>query len=251
MSERFGEPPTHLDVGSSELHGDIKLVFGNDPCSECPPFNPTEIVNTDKGGRRRLNPRLSLLANNAISQMVEYDEIVGVDITNIDDPVTKHWAEVCSLKPYERLNPENLEEYRKLDHIDPNHERIKYIRADFSSNEDFKKFREQSPVEKYDIITFSTIFYQLSKYERLAMLVNAAHILSDDGLIIIQDASDGDFNKKYNYVTAVIDAYDLDAGPQDVLRWETGRCKRASIELGKLIFAEGKQTLKEALIVSE
>jgi hypothetical protein len=204
----------------------------------------------DTVGRRRLNPQLTAVTNFALSKCIEYSEVVGVDNTNIDDPLTKQWVQDCSLKPYELLDPLNLAEYRKLDQIDPKHERIKYIRADFSSNEDFKRFRAESPIEKYDIITFSTIFYQLNKYERMSMLVNAAHVLSDSGIIIIQDAPDGDFNTKYNYVTAVIDAYDLEAGPQDILRWETGRCKRASLELGKLIFTGGKQTLKEALLAS-
>ena len=66
------------------------------------------------------------------------------------------------------------------------------------------------------------------------MIVNALNLLSPDGIIIIQDAPDGNFAKKYNYTTSVIDGTDPRLDEHQILRWENGRCRRVKIEAGRL-----------------
>jgi hypothetical protein len=251
MPERFEAPPSYLDIGSSELHGQIKAVFGSDPDSECPPFSETEIVHREKVRTYRADQELSRLANVAISSLIEYGAVVGVDMTNIDDPLTKRWVEICSLKPYERADPANVEEFRLLDKIDPNHERIGFIRADFSSEEDFDLFREQSPVEKYDIVSIKTVLHQLRRQERINMLKHAREVMSDRGILIVQEFLGGNTSKKFNYLTEVVDMQLPNDDPQAIVRWENGRCRRGIFECGSILFGNKVQNIEEALLAQE
>lgn len=245
VRERFDEPPTHLDVGSSVLHGDIKLAFNQMHEPMRVPFGHIEVV---KGERNNNAPDryLTKLANIALQQQVEFGPMMGIDITDVDDPVTKQWVKSCSFYPDELLDERRVSEYDELDQLDPNHERVKVFRDDFAAF-DFRKFREVSPVDTYDIITFSTVFYQVSPHERTAMLVNASQLLSPRGIIVIQDGVGGDFSKRFNYVTSVIDSTEDNPSEQTVFRWETPRCRKVMLGLGKISIGGKARTIGEAL----
>jgi hypothetical protein len=247
MGDRWDGAPSHLDVGSSRLHGDKKLVYENDPVYKVGRFGHMEILETTAYTDFRRNAYLSTLANMAVAESIEFGAVTGIDITNINNPRVGHWAKSCSLKPNELLIPEKKQEYELLDRIDPHHERIGFFRGDFSSNTDVRAFRQWSPVRSYDIITFSTVFYQGSKNKRHNMLVNAINMLSEDGIILVQDAPDGNFEKSFNYYSSVVDGLNINAGEQKILRWENGRCKRALLEDGRLIYPGGEQTTETAL----
>lgn len=245
LSDRYDEPPSHLDVGSSVMHGDIKLVYNRASEPARLPFGPIELTKKEKKSDETTD-YIQRLANTALKQHVEFGAVMGVDITNVDDPVTKQWIKSCSFYPDELLNESKVAEYSELDKLDPQHERVRFFRGDFT-NLDFKEFKDQSPVDTYDIITFSTIFYQVSRQEQTAMLVTASQLLSEKGIIVIQDAPDGDFAKKYNYITSVIDSTDDNPTEKPMIRWENGRCERAIFELGKLSIRGKYLTLAEAL----
>lgn len=242
LEDRFERPPTHLDVGSSVLHGDIKLAFNDVDV----PFGPIEIVKPTGEHSYERDQYFTKLANIALKQQVQFGSMVGVDITNVDDPVTRQWVKSCSFYPDELLDENKVREYKVLDELDPNHERVQVFRGDFA-NLDFKAFREVSPAEGYDIITFSTIFYQVETHERVAMLVNASQLLSDRGIIIIQDGIGGDFSKNYNYVTSVIDSTARHPSEQVILRWEKPRCQRAALGMGRFSLGGKLHTFGEAL----
>ena len=243
--ERFDEPPSHLDVGSSVLHGDIKLAFNRMHEPERVPFGHIDVVDRERSVATP-NRYLTELANTALRQQVEFGPMMGIDITDVDDPVTKQWVKSCSFYPDELLDKKRVSEYDELDRLDPHHERVQVFRGDFAAF-DFRKFRDVSPVESYDIITFSTVFYQVSPHERTAMLVNASQLLSPRGLIVIQDGVGGDFSKRFNYVTSVIDSTEDNPSEQTVLHWETPRCQRVMLGLGKISIGGKLRTLREAL----
>lgn len=246
IQDRFDDPPSHLDIGSSIMHGDIKLAYNRTQEPRQVPFGPMDIVEERERAAYAKNKCLTELANAALAQQVEFGPMMGIDITDVDDPVTRQWVKSCSFYPDELLNEARVEEYNELDRLDPNHERVKAFRGDFAAF-DFRAFRDASPVREYDIITFSTIFYQVSSRERTAMLVNASQLLSERGVIIIQDGIGGDFSKRFNYATSVIDSTDSNPTEQMLLRWETPRCRKAALSLGRIGVGGAQRTLREAL----
>jgi hypothetical protein len=249
MPDRFESPPHYLDIGSSELHGQIKTVFGNDLASECPPFSSTEFITVEKVRTHRLNPAITLFAHAIVSKYVEFGTVIGADMTNIDDPATQRWVEICSLKPYERADPANIEEFRLLNTIDPLHERIGFSRTDFTSPQDFSLFRETSSVDTYDIVSIKTVLHQIrNKTERDNMLQHAREIVNDNGIIVIQEFGNGNTSKKFNYLTEVIDMQLPNPEPQPMIRWENGRCKRGILEAGKILFGSREMTIEEAIL---
>lgn len=240
--DRFGDTPSHLDVGSSVLHGDIKLVYNRNGVSARVPFGDMQVYEPldDRGLRQlsagELRPRhdqvTTELANAALRRTVTFGDVIGVDITDVDDPAIKEWAKSCSFYPDELRDTKKVAEYDELDRLDPHHERVRFVKGDFANTHDVRTLRGMMNGNKFDIITFSTIFYQVDVRERHAMLVNAAQLLSDGGIILIQDAPDGNFETRYRYGASVIDSTRPELGEQQILRWKTPRCKEAMIGLG-------------------
>lgn len=247
MKDRFGSQPSHLDVGSSVLQGDVKLAFNNMPNFGIGVFNAIELLKNQQTNEIVVDHRLSNLANLAIKQRVEYSDMVGIDITSVNDEVIKQWAKSCSFYPDELRNKEKVAEYDLLSSLDPYHERVKFYRADFSEL-NLPEFKKWSPRQKFDIITFSTILYQVTESEKQQMLANARDLLSDNGVILVQDDPEGHFQKSFGYISSVYDGPNA-VESQDILRWENGRCNRAIVELGRVAF-DGctEKTLEQALI---
>lgn len=247
LQDRVGDRPSHLDVGSSLMHGSIKLAYSHVESDDRTGFGPMELSHhTDSLEDFVPSKRLTKLANRAIRQQVEYGSLMGIDITSIDDNVIRKWAMSCSFKPDELLDDRRKREFDYLDSLDREHNRIVFYEDDFSEL-NHQKFREKSPVKEYDIITFSTVLYQVSPKERLAMVTNAANYLSKEGIIIIQDAPDGNFSKPFNYYTEVIDGTDDNPKKQIMLRWENGRCRKAIAGLGRISLNGKSYNLTEAL----
>lgn len=244
-AERFDDSISILDIGSSVLHGGLKLLYENMPTSGVLPFKSMEVLSSAESKQR--DDRITTLANIALRESVAFGPVMGNDLTDIDDPSVRRWAKSCRFYPNELLKKKAVAEYDALDSLDPSHEKVHFFQGDFA-NLDRKRFAEVSPVAQWDIITFSTVFYQVSKQEQLAMLINASSLLSENGIIIIQDAPDGNFSKNFNYVTSVIDAL----APQNnrekpLLVWENGRCRKAVTGMGKLSVQGQLMTFEDAL----
>lgn len=239
--DRFGTEPSHLDIGSSVLQGSLKLAFNRAHYPRRVPFGDIQINKMDRSEKTEKDNTATRLANIALRSEVSFGPMMGIDITNVDDRAIKEWAKSCSFYPDELLDLEKVKEYDELDNLDPDHERVRFARVDFSDTRDVRRLRAVTNNERYDIITFSTIFYQVNLRERQAMLVNAAQFLSDEGVILIQDAPDGNFETPYNYRASVIDGTAPELGEQELLRWKTPRCKEAIIGLGK-VSIHGKLT---------
>lgn len=247
MEDRFKEEPSILDVGCSQMHGGKKLAYQAELGPKYGNFKNIELLDTSSE-TSTIDKRLSKVTNFIMKQHVDYGAMTGIDIRNIDDPAIKRFAKSCSFYPDELRNEDKVTQFEALDNLDPRHERVKFHVADISSDIDARNFRNQSEAKRYDIIIFSTVLYQVSPAEQIAMKVNAMNMLTDNGIIIVQDAPDGDFSKKYNYVTSVIDARQIEKGEQPLLRWATGRCLRAVPEAGRIAFKASKtQTITDRL----
>lgn len=247
MRDRLGDNPSVLDIGCSELHGGIKLVYSNQPDSMCKPFEPIQLSYNHHNRLFMPSKRLSRLSNLAIAQEIDYGEVVGVDITRIDDWHVKQWAKSCSFRTDELRDPAKEAEYDLLDTLDPQHQRVRFYNGDFSVETDVREFINQSPIDKYKIIIFSAILYQSEPDEQQAMLKHAYELLDEDGIILIQDDREGNFEQKYTFVASVIDAHDIDAGEQEIIRWESGRCKKGIVEDGLICLDGVKKNLSTML----
>lgn len=237
------ENPSHLDIGSSVLHGDLKLAYEQDGRYGFS-FSPIEIAYDRE--REQTDYRATELANVALAATVNFGVMTGIDITNIDDPAVRRWARDCSFYPDELLDNEKVGEYERLDRLDPLHKRVGFLQGDFAQM-DPRDILRLTPTDGYDIITFSTVFYQVSREDQLKMRINAYNLLSPNGIIIIQDARDGDFSKPYNYMTRVIDALAPSNPETPVIEWKSGRCKKAVAGMGKLSVSGTMLTLPDAL----
>ncbi len=250
LQDRLGKHPAHLDIGPSRMHGDKKLV-AQDLIGRTLPFGDVEIVSDydSETSSSIVDSRLTSMTKTVLGQSVEFGAMAGIDITNVTDPEVIKWVKNCSFYPDELLDASRVTEYDLLDSLDPNNERVTFFQGDFSSSYDLRRFKENSPVGQYDMITFSAVLYQYHKHpaKQYAMLVNAMNLLSPDGILVVQDAPDGNFAKKYNCVTAVRDGLDLESGYQELLIWEDARCNRAALGAGKLILGDEKLTITELI----
>ena len=254
--DRFGDEPSHLDVGSSVLHGQLKLAFGHNTPGDALSFGDIKLssqpeLNHDSITHEQVLHRertINALVNKALHQTVRFGAMMGTDITNVDDPSTKRWVESCSFYPDELSDITKRTEYSALEAVDPRHERVGFVRADFSNEGDLEKLHSTAPAGGYDIITFFTIFYQISAQERQRMLDHAAGLLSDNGIIVIQDAVDGNFSKDWNYTATIKDNARPDIDDQEILRWKTPRCNEARLGLGRLSLQGNTLPVDEALL---
>jgi hypothetical protein len=176
---------------------------------------------------------------------------MGVDITPLDAN-SLDWVKSCSFYPSELLDEELVREFdtlalastglspskrlsKKLYSLHP--QNLGFYHGDFSDDESMSNFLEQSPVEKFHVVTFLTIMHQLSDEERTAMLKRAKDYLHPDGLIIIQDFARVNPDspnqlefppdwQPYLYRTIVIDPTKPNEGPRELLYWDWGRCEK-------------------------
>ncbi len=250
LQDRLGEHPAHLDIGPSRMHGDKKLV-AHDLIGRTLPFGDVEIVSDydTETSLSVVDSRLTKMTKAVLGQGVEFGAMAGIDITDVTDPAVVKWVKNCSFYPDELLDTSRVAEYDLLDSLDPNNERVTFFQGDFASSYDLRKFKDISPVSQYDMITFSAVLYQYhnNPAKQYAMLVNAMNLLSPQGILVVQDAPDGNFAKKYNCVTAVRDGLDLEAGYQELLIWEDARCNRAALGAGKVILGDEKLTITELI----
>lgn len=253
IKDRFDHPPSILDVGSSIMQGPAKLAHTDANNPPYLPFDPIRFNRPETLHNPReavADHRLTALGNTALRRSLVLGEMYGVDIMDIDDPYTNMFAKSSSFYFDEFKDERRVKEFELLAKLDPLHERVKKFTGDFSDTNDIKKLMEVAPKNGFDVIIFSTIFYQLkSLHEQNAMLVNAANLLSDRGVIITQDGVRGDFSKLYNYVTSVRD--NLSSNPtadQEIFRWKTPRCKEAVLGMGRIAIGETEKTFEEALL---
>src|SRR5665213_233085 len=145
--KRLGRTPRVLDVGCS-LNLGLKQLAN----SEFFPFKPVELKQNgeiEETSTRQLNTML--MARFAIGKST------GIDIIN---PITdRDWVRSCSFYPKELLVPRAVMEFDDLiARIDP---KISFERFDFTDEVKFEDFKNKIGDTKYDMVTFSTIWYLL------------------------------------------------------------------------------------------
>lgn len=255
--DRFEGAPSILDVGSSVMHGDLMLAFEGSPVAPRLRFKDVAMTKTVEGpelrdiqdGIRETEPARAQtdLANIALQQTVKFGHMRGLDLTNIHDKGIQSWVR-NSFYPDELLDPKIHQEYDLLESLDPDNTRVQFSQLDIASRDDVQELRKTTDDQRYDIIVFFTVLYQTKSYKiRHDMVVNAAQMLSERGIIVIQDEPDGNFEKPYAYTTLVNDPEHPSMQAQEIMRWRTARCAEGMFSSGTLHINGENITFEEAL----
>lgn len=234
MEPRVGKNPSTLDIGSCRLHGLKKLGSG-----VYFPFRDVgaeELIRNEAGDiiGTSNDHKSEQLLNSMLAKEFSLGESVGLDVVPIDDEQAKEWAKSCSFYPSEFLDAERVEEYDALELIEP--ENLSFYQADFS-NIDLVHFRRDTGIEAYDIVTFSSVLYQVTSSQVEVMLENAKEVLKPGGVILLQDFVGVDkndptkleffndwFKQPYIYRTILFDPAVNGDRLANVFRWDNGRC---------------------------
>lgn len=256
--DRFDGSPSVLDVGSSVLHGDLMLAYEGTSYAPDLRFKEVDIVNYLNEDERRdliegkrdalVNPVQSGIANTALKQTVSYGNMRGLDLTNIDSSAIREWVRSCSFYPDEMLDPAKVAEYDLLETLDPRHDRVKFSMLNIADSNDVRKIYSESAGQGFDIIFLSTVLYQTKSWKvRNMMFVHAIHLLSKRGVVVVQEALDGNFEKPYEYTAWVHDPEHPSMKSQEIMRWKTPRCTEGMFGPGTLSIDGKKVPLVEAL----
>jgi len=245
FGSRFEEPPRILNDGCSRNLGLKKLALNL-------PFRPIEVVDqpidevvSTKG---RKNSKLSEALNQLLLRNIEIGLSYGVDIHDLKSKEHARLTRSHSFYPSEIPDNDLVQEYDYLDGVEvPN---VGFIQGDFANDEliESKFIPEQSG---FDLIVFSTVLNELSEEDCWKAIVNGAHHVTADGLIIAQGFITVDpdemtdlhfpstwFDRPFPYRTLMLDMREIERGWQEIFRWENGRCKRLLSNLGGLTLNE-------------
>jgi SAM-dependent methyltransferase len=112
----------------------------------------------------------------------------------------------------------------------------------------------------FDVVTLSTILYQVSDQDRSLIQEIAKRYIKPEGVVIYQDFAVKDrddptrlhfhdtwFNDRFPYHTLVYDPHSPEE-LQDIFGWENGRCAKMITGLGRLALNNEKMTFAEYLV---
>lgn len=100
------------------------------------------------------------------------------------DVPTWQWAN-GSLRPKEITNPVFMEKFTGLTQVHPTE--LKFFTGNLLDKDDLQGFHTNYDSEKADLVTMSTMLYQLNKSDRDTMLAIAQDLLTDEGLLVVKD----------------------------------------------------------------
>ena len=236
MRDRLGERPSVLDVGCSRGHGLKRMAaVRRFPFSK---VTAEQLVIDSAGNVADLVPDhdATRAAQFVVNQRFRLGGSLGIDIEPAEGEDVKKWARACSFYPSALLDKRAVKKYDQLDAFD--HKNVDFYQADFSDL-DIEKFEAEAPVSSFDIVTFSTVLYQVSEDKREAMFENAKRLLNPNGIIIIQDfvGIDPDdanklhfyqnwFKEPYIYRTILLDPKIENGQLLEIFRWDNGRCNK-------------------------
>lgn len=257
--ERFPEPPRVMDMGCSLNLGLKKIVL-----SDHFPFHRVEVLGI-LGQKQNLemNLRASQALNSLLAGQIALGASTGIDIWNFaGDKNTESWALSNSVTPKElKEKPYLYEEMEQLVSTRP--PEVSFFWGDVTSEQDMHKFpppltlgqlavmagyerKNEDNQEKFDVATSYTFKYLLTEEERRQAEKFAQEHITEEALDIEQDFgtiskanpsqiayAEDIYATKFQYRTFV---RDRTSSPnlQPMFIWETGRCERLWLGLGKI-----------------
>lgn len=114
--------------------------------------------------------------------------------------------------------------------------------------------------EIFDMVIFSTSMYLMKWHERIRAFKRAKKLAKPAGLIVVQDFAEkrpsGNTRLRFHndfqygrmpYRTYIIDPKSSEIDPQHIFSWETGRCQKMQLGLGKIAVKGRLRTPAELL----
>ncbi|CAN5692373.1 hypothetical protein BH23PAT2_BH23PAT2_02100 [soil metagenome] len=236
MQDFYGKRPSILDVGCSRNHGLKRLTMGKKfrfsqvNIEESVVDHPAEPIKAIPDGLA------TCFVQELLRTGLRLGPSLGIDIVPIQVEDNKEWARSCSFYPSELLDRKKVKAYDELDEAE--RQNVAFYHGDFS-NLDVGDLERHSRVERFDIVTFSTVLYQVSPEKHETMFENAKKLLKPNGIILIQDFAEVDpdnnyklrffknwFKEPYLYRTILLDPKIRDGSLIELFRWDNGRCNK-------------------------
>lgn len=232
--ELFPRPIKYLDLGTSAGTGAIALMTGQ--IKHKVGVNiivPAEAEMTYPHARLVTHQPVTRLIEKKMATPLEFEIGVGVDIVDPNDPEEREWIRSCYY-PTEVAENKN-KTMTKFDHLAKMQPEnwVPLKKIDCSSTGAASEIREQSGVEKFDLITINTMLNQLTEEERVCLIKNVLSLLSPDGVALASDFAKVDTTKPsgldfydvwnpYTYRTMQLSHASMSW--EDVFWWSSGRC---------------------------
>lgn len=264
--DQLGDWPRILDVGCSQNLGLKRMakthaypfeaieVVGLDLS---PDFEPEEQAENEDTQLRR-EQYLTDAANYLLSQLTQIGPSTGVDLWPTRDPELAKWAKACSFYPSELLDEELVRSYEAIEAEDAAALNIDFVEADFTWPAE-KLDKLIPPEHQFDMVTFSTVMYQMrDREQRFKAVQNALKRVKPEGLVVIQDFLEMDpkghisfparwSDRLFLYTTAVLDMANPDLDFQETFLWRNGRCGQLMLGVGRMAIGERIFSIGDAL----
>jgi hypothetical protein len=254
--DRINSPASILDFGASRNHGLNRLALNVEY-----PFEHIDVLESDfsmqKPVKYKIDKNLTANINQRyVDAPFSLGPSLGLDMASLRDVGNRLWVSACTFWPSEIRDKRRTFEYELMDRPI---EGVDFQIADCTKYEEVAAAVEKQKNVKYDMVTISTMLYQMSddpktgitKHEkRRRVIENAKKFVKEDGFILMLDSVDKDAdapnglyfpdsfysNKRpFGYKVLVFDMLDPESDWQEMGRWENGRCKTLIPNMGNLI----------------
>jgi len=175
----------------------------------------------DSGYEYLHDARLSNRIRKPLDSRIEYERIIGADVSKFDSPLDILWVR-GSYYTSELLNKGIMRDFDKLSMIEDPRLDTSHL-VNFASPSSVSEFSDEVP-RKYHIITALTVKNQLKESDRQVFDENIHRMLEPNGVYIESDFEFEDMSVPYSYRTKITIP---SISPQafDFMWWENGRCR--------------------------
>lgn len=234
---RMDPRPRILDIGSSSNHGLKRLALAKEF-----PFQEVTALDSPFGRARKVDEKIHEADTAAIRYMINrpfsIGKSLGVDRLPTHLSSFRLWVKACSFYPSEFQDKTAVQRFDEIDRVES--DTVSFAQADCTVPKDMALAVRRR--KAFDIVMFSTMLYQLNQQQREVALELGEKMASDRGFVVVLDSVDASrtsgtglrfpvefYNNQrrpFGYKLIVKDMQDPDAGFQELLRWENGRCSR-------------------------
>ncbi len=240
--ERFSEPSetSFLDVGFSAGVDLKNLALGM-------PRDEIDVVAKNRQNIVATHPAMKRLVNKVLETPFFLEGYVAIEPYPVNkDAAYKQWAFGNSHRPKEMYDKERMQAWWRA--ANANIEGEHFLQGEFDH-----ETMQASPIDKFKMISMTTVLYLQGDKDRADMIALTDEYLEDDGIAVIQDfaypvrgGAALNILKKWNpkvfpYRTFV--KFKDDPKLHCVFMYETGRCKKMKLGKDAKVLNLGKQLL--------
>jgi hypothetical protein len=180
--DRLKEGVDFLNVGSSRNHALVMLAAN---------LTLLQVI-VYEGEAQRPDKQLSQTIQVTLDRPVTLREGVGVDLWHLRDSSWSEFAQACRYGPLELQDPQKRNLYPLLEAMRDADPRLSHLTTDYGNYRDLvyvdsEQLARLDAENSFDLVAFSTCWYQNYPQKRRRMFERASHAVREDGLIVVQD----------------------------------------------------------------